>query len=248
MSAEATIKATDETIHDIVRSEIERLGDEADLNHIDTSQVTNMAELFVRSEGFHGDVSQWDTSKVVTMELLFTETKFNGDVSRWDVSSVTNMYGLFAEGPFNGDISRWDVSNVLRMESLFADSAFNGDISSWVVRDDCKTNSALDNCPVLTSPRFSKLHFMYKWVEGEVYNISPELFRFIMGPDEPIRPPDSIRTLHPDAEVAYATHMAAARALFPDKPVAVLACRAWESYVASRYADSLDLPDNFDAA
>ena len=46
MSAEATIKATDETIHDIVRSEIERLGDEADLNHIDVSEVTDMEDLF----------------------------------------------------------------------------------------------------------------------------------------------------------------------------------------------------------
>ena len=40
------IKATDKTIYNIVRDEIERLGLDADLNHIDVSEVMDMDSLF----------------------------------------------------------------------------------------------------------------------------------------------------------------------------------------------------------
>ena len=55
---EKTIIATNETIRKIVDSEIERLGNNADLNHIDVSQVTDMRRLFEDSE-FNGDISKW---------------------------------------------------------------------------------------------------------------------------------------------------------------------------------------------
>lgn len=41
-----TIEATDETIKDIVKQEIERLGNDADLNHIDVSGVTDIDSMF----------------------------------------------------------------------------------------------------------------------------------------------------------------------------------------------------------
>ena len=37
-----TIIATNETLKDILKSEMQRLGNEADLNYIDTSNVANM--------------------------------------------------------------------------------------------------------------------------------------------------------------------------------------------------------------
>ena len=49
------VKATDSTIHDLVRSGIKQLGKEADLNYIDTSEVTNMASLF-EDTNFNGDI------------------------------------------------------------------------------------------------------------------------------------------------------------------------------------------------
>ena len=44
--AQTKIKATDETIRQIVKDELDRLGHDADLNHIDVSEVTNMDGLF----------------------------------------------------------------------------------------------------------------------------------------------------------------------------------------------------------
>ena len=43
------VKATDENIREIVNSEIERLGNTADLNHIDVSSVTNMDSMYKSS-------------------------------------------------------------------------------------------------------------------------------------------------------------------------------------------------------
>ena len=54
----ATIIATNETIRSIVEAEIEKYGINCDLNHIDTSKVTNMEYMFYDSK-FSGDISKW---------------------------------------------------------------------------------------------------------------------------------------------------------------------------------------------
>ena len=130
--AQARIIATDENIREIVKSEINRLGDQADLNHVDVSNVTDMTFMFEESK-FNGDISKWDVSKVENMAGMFTGSEFNGDISGWDVSNVRNMKGLFYYSQFNGDISNWDVSNVESMLQMFKASKFDGDISQWDV-------------------------------------------------------------------------------------------------------------------
>ncbi len=45
---------------------------------------------------FYGHISDWDTSHVTDMSLLFAkQTKFDDDISQWDVSQVTNMSKMF---------------------------------------------------------------------------------------------------------------------------------------------------------
>jgi len=70
--SEKTIKATDDNIHKVVKDEIERLGNEADLNHIDVSSVTNMVELFEHTD-FKGNIEQWNFDKVENMYSIFNE-------------------------------------------------------------------------------------------------------------------------------------------------------------------------------
>jgi len=80
--AEKTIVAYDHNVSEVVTNEIKRLGNDADLNHIDVSNVTNMNYLSIGSgSGFNGDISQWDVSSVRGMELMFNDSKFNGDIS-----------------------------------------------------------------------------------------------------------------------------------------------------------------------
>ena len=108
----------------------------ADLNCIDTSNVTDMSDLFSEKYGFEkfdGEISNWNVSNVYNMNGMFYKSKFNQDISEWDVGNVENMSSMFEESKFNRDISKWNVSNVKVMIYMFAFSEFNRDISNWDV-------------------------------------------------------------------------------------------------------------------
>jgi len=81
------IKCTNDNIKQIVKEQIELLGNEADLNHLDVSNVSSMRNLFYKSE-FNGDISKWNVSSVTDMTEMFGYSEFNQDISKWSVSSV----------------------------------------------------------------------------------------------------------------------------------------------------------------
>ena len=99
-------------------------GDNCSLNWIDTSEVTDMHELFARISYLQKDLHE-----------------FNGDISKWDVSKVTNMSRMFYGSKFNGDISKWDVSNVVSMKEMFDGSYFNQNIKGWKINSKCDTTN-----------------------------------------------------------------------------------------------------------
>ena len=138
-------------LQNLINKLIEEKGNDADLNDIDVSNVTNMSFLFKKST-FNGDISKWDVSKVKTMESMFEYSEFNQDISKWNVSKVENMSYMFCMSDFNGDISKWDVSNVTNMKYMFLhNSKFNGDISSWNISDTDMTKM-FSNCPLEKNP------------------------------------------------------------------------------------------------
>ena len=106
------------------------------INKWNTSEVTNMSELFLYQRGFNDDISEWDVSNVTNMRNMFERaSSFNQDISKWNVSKVFNMSCMFQEASsFNQDISKWDVSKVRDMTCMFEGaSSFNQDISKWNV-------------------------------------------------------------------------------------------------------------------
>ena len=85
---------TKDELEDIIKQRIESEGNECDLNDIDTSNITDMSNLFAYSR-FNGDISKWDVSNVINMEDMFIISKFNSDISNWDVSNVKFKLDIF---------------------------------------------------------------------------------------------------------------------------------------------------------
>jgi surface protein len=101
-----------------------------------TTKVTNMRELF-KNKDLNFDISHWDTSNVTDMSEMFSQNDvFNQDISLWDVSEVLNMKGMFDGAKnFNKPIGTWNVSSVRIMNEMFQRAEkFNMPLNDWDVR------------------------------------------------------------------------------------------------------------------
>ena len=97
---------TRDELKELVDQLIKERGNDADLNDIDTSEITDMSELFYDSN-FNGDISNWNVSNVEYMIDMFEESKFNGDISNWNVSNVENMSYMFFGSPLEKNPPKW---------------------------------------------------------------------------------------------------------------------------------------------
>ena len=61
---------TKKELRDIILQRIEAEGNEVDLNDIDVSEITDMSNLFEKTN-FNGDISSWDVSKVKYFNNIF---------------------------------------------------------------------------------------------------------------------------------------------------------------------------------
>ena len=93
-----------------------------DATQFDTSQVTDMRQMFSSYRGKSLDLSELDTSNVTSMAYMFSSGQFMTDlnISNFDTSKVTNMSYMFeAYGGDSLDLSKWDVSNVTDVSYMF---------------------------------------------------------------------------------------------------------------------------------
>ena len=102
----------------------------------DTSNMTQLRQMFRECHLFNGDVSMLDTSNAVNMAAMFRNARvFNQDLSHFDTANATNMANMFHDAfAFNQDISQWRTDQVFDMENTFNDATvFNQDLSGWCV-------------------------------------------------------------------------------------------------------------------
>lgn len=115
--------ADNSNIHEVVRKAVYILGKCADLNWINTSNVTNMSGLF---KGHQNEVRN----------VSYSNWGFAGDISKWDVSNVTDMSHMFENSTFGHyyhrkdksipvGIGDWDVSNVKDMSYMFYNASMH---------------------------------------------------------------------------------------------------------------------------
>ena len=95
-------------LKELVYRLIKERGYEADLNDIDTSEITDMSRLYYESTfNFNGNISNWDVSNVEDMNHMFYSSEFNGDISNWDVKKVKTMKDIFNLSPLEKNHPKW---------------------------------------------------------------------------------------------------------------------------------------------
>lgn len=103
----------------------------------------SFANAFQDATSFNADLNNWDMSKVVNLNSVFSgATSFNNGQSldnssnalTWDTQSVSSMRMAFRNSNFNQSLDSWNVSNVSDMSSMFSYATkFNQNLSSWRV-------------------------------------------------------------------------------------------------------------------
>ena len=96
------------------------------LEYLNTSEVTNMARMFLECRSLTDlDLRHFDTKNVTDMHWMFYECSSlkTLNVSKFNTSKVTNMYGMFAGcKPLTGlNLNSFDTQNVTDMAYMFAD-------------------------------------------------------------------------------------------------------------------------------
>ena len=91
---------TKEELRDIIERELATQGMDADLNFIDTSQITDMSCLFAKLNVGNIKIDKWDVSNVTNMCMMFIYCKsFNSDLSKWKISDGNNLKEMFEGTP-----------------------------------------------------------------------------------------------------------------------------------------------------
>ena len=128
----------------------ELFGYDGNFNWIDTSEITDMSQLFFNAM-FNGHIELWDTSNVTDMSQMFCYARqFNQPIGDWDVSNVTDMHSMFnGATKFNQPIGDWDVSNVTNMKYMFDNARkFNQPIRDWDVSNVTQYFHIFFYCPI----------------------------------------------------------------------------------------------------
>ena len=94
-------------------------------------ELKELVDQLIKERGNEADLNDIDTSEITDMNYMFADSKFNGDISNWDVSNVENMNYMFGNSKFNRDISNWNVSNVYDMRHMFDKSPLEKNPPKW---------------------------------------------------------------------------------------------------------------------
>ena len=93
--------------------------------------LEELVDKLIEKRGLNANLNDIDTSEITDMSFLFYDSMFNGDISQWDVSNVENMAGMFENSEFDRDISEWNVSKVKDMQYIFKSCPLEKNPPAW---------------------------------------------------------------------------------------------------------------------
>ena len=70
-------------LHSLIKELLEERGNDADLNDIDVSDITDMSELFINLNPHNIDISKWNVSNVKNMSDMFYKCKSLKNKPSW---------------------------------------------------------------------------------------------------------------------------------------------------------------------
>ena len=54
-------------------------------------ELKELVDKLIKERGYNADLNDIDTSEITDMNYMFYKSNFNGDISKWDVSNVEDM-------------------------------------------------------------------------------------------------------------------------------------------------------------
>jgi surface protein len=142
---------------------------EVKFDSFDTSNVTDMSEMFRGMYQSALDIGHFNTKNVTTFKNMFYESNFAWkhfyfdesnkrinippDFSKWDTSNATDMSGMFYKCKVESlDLNNWKVHNVIDMSDMFywCDNLTTLSLSNWNTNNVTNMNQMFYNCKLTT--------------------------------------------------------------------------------------------------
>ena len=149
----ATLPPTITSLRKMFENGYSFTGELFDFSGWDTTNVTNMSNMFSSCWNINVDVSSFNTTNVTDMTAMFSSCYLiNPDTSNWSVGNVTSMEGMFAATKFNRDLSGWDMRKVTQTQLMFSDCReFNSPLDNWDLASVTDVHSMFQNCVIFNS-------------------------------------------------------------------------------------------------
>ena len=73
----------------------------------DKDELEEIVNKLIKERGENADLNDIDTSKITDMSHIFKYSPFNGNISSWDVSNVKDMHWIFYCSPLENNPPKW---------------------------------------------------------------------------------------------------------------------------------------------
>ena len=70
-------------------------------------ELSKLIYQLLEERGNDANLNDIDTSEITDMDCIFDKSNFNGDISEWDVSNVESMNSMFYDSPIEKNPPKW---------------------------------------------------------------------------------------------------------------------------------------------